>query len=252
MNYIPKSRVGRGLLLTLVSSTAYFSYDRYQYMIINQELEKKFKVFGSLPIKPGDPSDKLKIYIAPSFYAMNWFNSYIRPFLFIGGMDYELVQKELDQIQEDVVNTIKNTRERWITQTVKIRDRTWIEYFRGIDAPTKDILKVQNEFKGIVGVGPEVYDLVLAGYDHGVHCIKESHVEDCTNSENLENLEKLEPSRITATVEDYKNYPTLFHLPGKEQTGWRGFPKRIFWAFNQRWILQQVGDELVEIFKKVE
>lgn len=229
MNYLPKSKTGKGFLITLVSSVSYFSYDRIQTSLVKKELEKKLKIFGSQPIKATDPSDKVKIYIAPSFYALNWFNSYIRPFLYIGGMDYELVQKELEENFADVVDTLNNTRKNWNYKTEKIRNRTWIEYFSRVQAPTRQVLEIRNEFKGIVGVGPEVFSGLSLGYEEGLKGFKQEFQESSS-----------------------KDYPILYSLPGKEQTGWRGFPKRIFWAFHQRWILQEVGDELIGLFQRIQ
>lgn len=226
--YLPKSNTGKGVLLTLVSCVSYFSFDRIQYNRVKDKLEEQLLIFGSQPINATDPSDKLKIYIAPSFYALNWFDSYIRPFLYIGGMDYELVQKELDENETDVIDTLKTfTKLNYVTE--KIRNRTWIEYFLGRSESTRQVLQVFNEFKGIVAVGPEVFSHVSSGYEEGIKSLQ-----------------------VETNEESGAKYPILFSLPGKEQTGWSGFPKRIFWAFHQRWILQQVGEELVELFKKIQ
>jgi hypothetical protein len=242
MKYLPKSKKGRVFLATFLSSVSYYTFDYIESGKVKKEIQEKLKEYGLKVIQPQDQIDKIKVFIAPSYYAMNWFDTYYRPFLYIGGMDYDVEQKELNSdLLVLVSKVLRDSRDKWSFQEEKIRNRSWIEYFLRKKVPTEKILKVNREFKGIVAIGPEVYEQVKIGYDHGLKCLKNECDQECfTINSDL------------GVIGEEKNYPRLLMMPGKEQTGWRGFPKRIFWAFHQRWILQETGNELLRLFKEIE
>ena len=194
MKYLPKTKKGQVFLATFVSAVSYYTFDHFSSAQLKREIDEKLKrEFGLKLVQPQDQIDKIKVFIAPSFYAMNWFNIYYRPFLYVGGMDYEVEQMELNtDFLIKVSKVVREAREKWTYQEEKIRNRSWIEYILGGKVPTRQILQANREFKGIIGIGPEVYEQVEIGYKHGLKCVKNECDSDCfPNNENTEHDQEI-------------------------------------------------------------
>ena len=179
-------------------------------------------------------------------------------------LDYEFIStKDLQDIRIHARDKLWDAKQGWVPRGSPARRSYW-QWISGVPKSTLPTGDPSNPDyhpeQGFLALGPEAWEELIQGVQDGALGNKsllvtrevEVRDDDTPVEASLQTflpIESLSMEQLPPTFP----LPILGFLPGREQTGWKSFPKRIFGYFHQRWAARQVGDVAVKVaFGKVQ
>ncbi|KAJ3171576.1 mitochondrial import inner membrane translocase subunit tim54 [Geranomyces variabilis] len=237
-------------------------YDKYELRKVRQELDDRAAVIRNEVMQPKDIPRKIRVFVAPTHWGRYWFKEYIKPVFDSAALDYEICEPKVSgQVRDSV---------RELLWTGKDEQRAWDQQRYRYDphAPPVFILDRPkfDSGEGLVAVGPNAWREVLRGLRDG--CLAERPLPpppppatleldaamdggDKTSDEKKEKEKVVEPpaAPLEYSVTNLPSFPIppVGFISGRNQSGWTGFPRRIFGWFNERHTAREIGEEALRV-----
>ncbi|TPX63287.1 hypothetical protein SpCBS45565_g06714 [Spizellomyces sp. 'palustris'] len=236
-------------------------YDKYHLRNVRKELDQKAAILANEPMQTWEVPRKVKVYVAPTHWARYWFKQYIKPVFDSAALDYEVVEPKVGgQIHHSVRDLIwaGKDEQRALPPGYRYEPNQYSALGNPLERPK------YSADEGLIAVGPNAWREVLRGLKEGALAERPppaavTPVETTPNadSQNTDTPSDTPNDEATATPEpplDLSEHnlpsfplPQLGYITGRNQSGWTGFPRRVYGWFTERETAREIGEEALKV-----
>jgi hypothetical protein len=172
-----------------------------------------------MPLPFNEPVRHVLVYRDSSIYCKEWFDSLVKPIFDRAALDYTLCDTAL--LSEQLENTMENAVKFYIQKSTP-RKSSWLGWWSASAQPPPLIPEkpLYDPQEAIIAIGPNAWSALV------------------------DTLARVKSKPDFDLIEQF---PILGRVSGKDLTGWKTIPLRMFEFFFTRNKVQTVGNEALAI-----
>ncbi|KAI9345135.1 inner membrane protein import complex subunit Tim54-domain-containing protein [Zopfochytrium polystomum] len=260
-SYLPS----RNWLIFIGSVSGFASivaYDRHKAREVKRELKSRAAVVAEQPLHFHERARNVIVYLSPTQYSERCFNDFVKPVFDAAALDYTVISSTSNaSLRTTVMESIWTGKEELEKERVKEREKqrvrasSWVPRWTRREEQESSVEKLLREIAiqyrpedGLVAVGPEAWITVIKSVNDAYLSDRPTQpVTALGSGDSILTTANDGSNHGRPTELDGFSLPPLGYITCRNYTGWGGVPARMYWWFNKRVTMRNVGEEALQI-----